>query len=164
LLSTLLKELHPELFETATESPMPVFASPSAELLSSSTAPRLRVLVAEDNPVNQNVMARLLMTLNADFDIAKNGLEAVEMFKKVAYDVILMDMIMPEMGGVEASSTIRAIEHERGMVRPVPIIAATANATSQDRLLCSQAGMTDFLAKPIRLEALSHILGRYRRL
>lgn len=108
----------------------------------------LRVLLVEDNRVNQKVAMRILSKLGYNADIAANGLEAVEALKFAPYDLIFMDMQMPEMDGVAATIEIRKMEHLHHK-RPV-IIAMTANAMQEDRDRCIAAGMDDYLAKPIQ--------------
>ncbi len=114
------------------------------------------VLLAEDNPVNQRVAARMLAKLGYRVDIVSNGLEAVEAARRVPYDAILMDCQMPEMDGFEAAGAIR----KSGAVRRVPIIALTANAMAGDRERCLEAGMDEYLAKPVKLEDLRNVLDR----
>jgi len=111
----------------------------------------LRVLLAEDNRVNQRVAMRMLERMGYRADVAANGLEAVEAIRRQTYDVVLMDMQMPEMDGVEATERIRASLPDE--VQPY-IIAMTANAAVQDREICLRAGMNDFLAKPVVLHDL----------
>lgn len=106
----------------------------------------LRILLAEDNQVNQMLVNAILARAGARADIAGNGLEALEAMRSRAYDVILMDMRMPELDGLEATRRIRELG---GAPAHVPIIALTANATQDDRRLCLEAGMNDFMAKPI---------------
>ncbi|MEO7216642.1 MAG: response regulator [Gemmatimonadaceae bacterium] len=113
---------------------------------------RARVLVAEDNPVNQRVAAHMLKKLGYRCDIASNGKEAVEMLAQLPYDLVLMDCQMPEMDGYTATRTIRAKEVDGG--RHTPIIAMTANAMREDRARCLDAGMDGFIPKPIALEEL----------
>jgi CheY-like chemotaxis protein len=121
----------------------------------------LRLLLAEDNPTNQFVVTRLLKEFPVQIDIANDGREAVASAMRVAYDVICMDMRMPEMDGLEAT---RAIRHQRGPSRDVPIVAMTANAFLEDMQACHAAGMTDFVAKPISkdrlVEAILHAMSR----
>ncbi len=117
----------------------------------------LRILLAEDNAVNQRVALRLLERLGYRADVAANGLEVLEAVRKVPYDVILMDVQMPEMNGLEATRRLR--EEQAG--RPGPrIIALTANAMEEDRQRCLEAGMDDYLAKPIQVAALVAALER----
>ncbi len=116
----------------------------------------LRVLLAEDNPVNQKVAVRMLEKLGCQVDAVGNGLEAVAMAAQLPYDLLLMDLQMPEMDGLAASRALRA----QGLTT-LPIIALTANSQEADRRLCLAAGMNDFLAKPIRLEGLHACLQRW---
>jgi signal transduction histidine kinase/ligand-binding sensor domain-containing protein/DNA-binding response OmpR family regulator len=117
----------------------------------------LRILVVEDNPVNQKLAARVLSKLGYVPDAAWNGLEAVQAVNKVHYDVLLMDMQMPEMDGLEATRKIRS---STGIQQPV-IIAMTANAMQGDRDQCLQAGMDDYISKPIDLEELVGLLEKW---
>jgi CheY-like chemotaxis protein/HPt (histidine-containing phosphotransfer) domain-containing protein len=118
---------------------------------------RGRVLVAEDNPVNQRVAARMLEKLGYEVDVASTGQEAVAAFERRPYDAILMDGQMPETDGFEATRLIRARE---GAHR-TPIIAVTASAMSGDRERCLAAGMDDYVAKPIGPEQLQEVLRRW---
>jgi CheY-like chemotaxis protein len=106
-----------------------------------------RILVVEDNPVNQKLALLLLSRMGYRADTANNGLEAIRALRRQRYDVVFMDMHMPEMDGVEASRQIQDLwkEDERPW-----IIALTANAMPSDRELCKRAGMHDFLTKPIQ--------------
>jgi PAS domain S-box-containing protein len=115
----------------------------------------LRLLVAEDNSVNQKVMQKLLAHLGYQADIVSTGVEALEALDRQSYDLVLMDVQMPELDGLEATRRIRA----RHGTRP-HIVAMTANAMSGDRELCLQAGMDDYLPKPVELEDLARALGR----
>ncbi len=112
-----------------------------------------RVLLVEDNPVNIKVALRLLERLGVSPDVATNRLEAVERAREVAYELILLDMQMPEMDGLEASRRIR----QEGDGHPL-IVALTANAMREDRERCLEAGMDHHLAKPIRLDDLKRLL------
>jgi len=117
------------------------------------------VLVAEDNEVNRVVIKGLLTKAGATMDFATNGHEAVELYRNhhSTYDVVLMDCEMPEMDGYEATRQIRTFELTNGLPH-LTIIAVTAHAVSESRDLCMQAGMDDYLTKPIRLDALKHKL------
>jgi signal transduction histidine kinase/AmiR/NasT family two-component response regulator len=119
----------------------------------------LRVLVAEDNPVNQKLAVALLGKLRCQADAVGNGREAVHALSLVPYDVVLMDCQMPEMDGYEATSCLRDLEAERG--GHTPIIAMTANVMQGDRERCIAAGMDDYVAKPVRLDALRAALERW---
>jgi CheY-like chemotaxis protein len=105
-----------------------------------------RVLFAEDNSTNQFVARQMLKTLDIHLDMVANGAEAVEAASRFAYDVICMDMQMPEMDGVAATRMIRS---RGGSLASVPIIALTANALPEDMRACFDAGMNQFLAKPV---------------
>jgi len=114
--------------------------------------------VAEDNAVNQQLARRLLEKLGCNVDIANDGWKAVELACTLSYDLIFMDCLMPELDGLEATKEIRRREVKSGRC---PIVALTANAMQGDRELCLQAGMDDYLSKPIRLEELSRMLENY---
>jgi len=114
-----------------------------------------RLLLAEDNPVNVQVALRMLERLGITPDLAADGAEAIERARSVAYDVILMDMQMPRVDGLEATRRVR----ETGKGSPF-IVALTANAFHDDRERCRSAGMDDYLAKPVRLQQLAAALSR----
>ena len=116
----------------------------------------LQILLAEDNAVNQKVALRLLERLGYSADVASDGLEAIEAVARGRYDVVLMDVQMPELDGLEAS---RRICERWPDTRP-HIIAMTANALPEDREACFAAGMDDYVAKPIRSEQLAEALKR----
>jgi len=116
----------------------------------------LRVLIAEDNPGNLILMRKLLQSMGVSADFAHNGLEAVEAARQVAYDVILMDVQMPELDGIEATRRIRRFQPDRQPI--LQIIALTANATEEDRLACFEAGMNGFITKPVRMQRLTEVL------
>jgi CheY-like chemotaxis protein/HPt (histidine-containing phosphotransfer) domain-containing protein len=120
----------------------------------------LRILLAEDNVVNQKVALRLLAQLGYRADVAANGLEAVDAVGRQTYDVVLMDVQMPELDGFEAS---REINRRWSGGRRPRIVAMTANAMQGDRELCVAAGMDDYVAKPIRVEELVTALERTPR-
>jgi PAS domain S-box-containing protein len=108
----------------------------------------IRVLVAEDNVLNQRVIKRLLEQVNCGYELAINGREAVEMFTAWPFDMVIMDCQMPEMDGYAATIAMRKIEAEEGRAR-TPIVALTAHAFVEDRRKCERAGMDDYLSKPI---------------
>jgi CheY-like chemotaxis protein len=118
----------------------------------------LRILLAEDNLVNQKVALRMLARLGYDADVVANGAEALEATRQQAYDVIFMDVQMPEMDGLEAT---RAIRTDGSVLHKPYIIAMTAAAMLLDKERCLEAGMDDFVAKPARLEDLSQALQRF---
>jgi two-component system, sensor histidine kinase len=118
----------------------------------------IRLLVVEDNAINQRVTQLMLEKQGRHIDLAANGIEALRMLEQTTYDLILMDCRMPEMDGFEATRRIR--ERERGGPR-TPIIALTASALEGDRQQCLAAGMDDFLAKPVQRDDIEHMLARY---
>jgi len=117
---------------------------------------RLRVLVAEDNPVNQKLAQKLLKKMGHMVDLAGNGREAVDAFSRATFDVILMDVQMPEMDGFEATAAIREKEKTDG--GHIPIIAMTAHAMKGDREKCLEAGMDGYVSKPIRVPKLAEAI------
>jgi two-component system, sensor histidine kinase and response regulator len=120
-----------------------------------------RVLLVEDNPVNQRVAQRLLQRMAADVTIANHGAEALERLAEGAFDAVLMDCQMPVMDGFTATARIREAEEKSGLGRRLPIIALTANVMSEDRDHCLAAGMDAHLGKPIVPSQLADCLGRY---
>lgn len=115
------------------------------------------VLVAEDNPVNQKVLLRLLERLGCRVSIAQDGKEALEAVQRETFDAIFMDCQMPRMDGYEATQLIRQLG---GPMEQIPIVALTAHAMDSDRLKCFQAGMSDYITKPVSLESLRSALDR----
>ncbi len=122
------------------------------------TLPGKRILVAEDNPVNQKVISLMLKKIGQEIVIAANGKEAVERFKADHFDIILMDIQMPVMDGLEATKKIRAIEKQSQ--GHIPIVALTANAMKGDRENFLDAGMDDHVTKPVKLEHIVNALTR----
>jgi len=121
---------------------------------------RTRILVVEDNTTNQKVALGILKKLGYGADVASNGLEALDALRKTPYDIVLMDCQMPEMDGFEATSRIR--DPKTGVLNPkVPIVAMTAGASKEDRKRCLDAGMDDYLSKPIRPEELAQVIKRW---
>ena len=119
----------------------------------------LRILLAEDNVVNQKLALRLLQQMGYRADLASNGIEAIESIERQPYDVVLMDVQMPEMDGLEASRRITAKWPPGERPR---IVAMTANAMQGDREECLAAGMDDYVTKPIRVDALVEALLQVR--
>jgi CheY-like chemotaxis protein len=163
--ATLAKPLHQSaLFDTlagllsADAAPRQA-AAPVKPRIDAQMAERhpLRILLAEDNVVNQKLALRLLQQMGYRADLASNGIEAVESVARQPYDVVLMDVQMPEMDGLEASRRITA--KWKPTERP-RIVAMTANAMQGDREECLAAGMDDYVTKPIRVDALVEALAR----
>ncbi|EMI17317.1 protein containing ATP-binding region, ATPase-like protein [Rhodopirellula maiorica SM1] len=119
------------------------------------------VLVAEDNCINQLYVCELLKHAGCSYDVAQNGDEAVSMIRENHYDAVLMDCQMPEMDGFTASREIRRRERSSGQSQRLPIIALTANALKGDRERCLQAGMDEYLSKPIEFETLRQMLAKF---
>lgn len=118
----------------------------------------ITILLAEDNPVNQKVALAMLARLGYQADVAMNGLEVLVALKRQDYDLVLMDVQMPEMDGIEATQRIYA---EISPAKRPYIIAMTANASDSDRQFCLEAGMNSYLSKPVKLETLSKALDNY---
>jgi two-component system CheB/CheR fusion protein len=122
-------------------------------------APRLQVLVAEDNRVNQIFITDYLEEQGHDVDVAANGRQALDMLAQAPFDLVLMDVGMPEMDGIEATQRIR--DGHDGVRNPdIPIVAFTAHALKGDRQRCLDAGMDDYLSKPVDVARLEAILQR----
>jgi len=138
------------------QAPQPVQAG-AKPALDAGMAQRhpLRILLAEDNVVNQKLAMRLLQQMGYRADLASNGVEAIESVARQPYDVVLMDVQMPEMDGLEASREITRRWPHRQRPR---IVAMTANAMQGDREACLEAGMDDYLTKPIRIDQLVEAL------
>ncbi len=141
-----------DLFNAVTRM-LGTFTSVSADPEDSAEhfeTPTLRILLAEDGLVNQRVATDLLSEHGHEIVIARNGVEAVEQAEQYAYDIVFMDIHMPEMDGYEATQKIRERDKKIRPKSPLCIIALTANAMKGDREKCIAAGMDDYLAKPIR--------------
>jgi len=133
--------------------PLPTAASKAGETKEQPEMPNdLRVLVAEDHPVNQRITTRFLEKLGIAWELVANGEQAIQAIKKSTYDLVLMDVQMPVLDGLEATLAIRKLENLSGS--HVPIIALTANVLEEHRREAQQAGFDDYLAKPVKLEEL----------
>jgi len=139
----------------AADPATPGAATPAAEVRLGDRHP-LRILLAEDNPVNQKLALRLLAQMGYESDVAGDGLQAIAALEDGSFDTVLMDVQMPELDGLEATRRIRA----RWPERPLRIVAMTANAMAGDREACLAAGMDDYISKPIRPAELAAALER----
>jgi signal transduction histidine kinase/CheY-like chemotaxis protein/ligand-binding sensor domain-containing protein len=131
-------------------------ATPKTNILTGEFAQNypLDILIAEDNPINQKLAIRVLNKLGYEPKLATNGKEAVEMMEAHSYNLVLMDMLMPEMDGLEATKLIRMLNS----IKQPSIIAMTANVLPEDKEQCAQAGMDGFISKPFKLEELTDVL------
>ena len=119
----------------------------------------LHILLAEDNAINQKLALLVLERLGYRADVAGNGLEVLDAINRQRYDVVLMDMQMPEMDGLDVTRQIRKAQSD---IRNIYIIAMTANVMKKDREACFAAGMNDFICKPIKVEELVNALKKFR--
>jgi two-component system sensor histidine kinase/response regulator len=159
-------ELRSAIAKALANSSAPHGADPHPAPAASGSPPgplagsKARILLAEDNVVNQRVALRILQKEGHSVVVAANGVEALKAFDEQAFDLVLMDVQMPEMDGFEATAKIREAEHGRGT--HIPIIAMTAHAMTGDRERCLAAGMDDYISKPVRAVALTELVERYR--
>jgi len=130
----------------------------AASGVATAAAKNGRILIAEDNRVNQRVAAFILKKLGYESDVVNNGVEALRALESKPYALILMDSHMPEMDGFAATAAIRG---KGGKLKDIPIIAVTADALTGDRERCIQAGMSDYLSKPVSLEAVRRVLSHW---
>ena len=121
----------------------------------------LRILLVEDTAYNQIIALKFLEKLGYQADLAVNGLEVLKALEYKFYDLILMDIQMPEMDGLETTRRIRLKEKETMAINKVKIVAMTANTMSEDRENCIQIGMDDFIGKPIRINELDALLQKF---
>jgi CheY-like chemotaxis protein len=153
----------PAVFSESLEpAPVPPTAQPAevtplGDRLPTQRAPR--VVVAEDNPVNQMLAKRLFQKLGCVIDLAANGVEALRLAGDIDYDIIFMDCSMPELDGYAATRLLRQSMDSRS--RRTPIIALTANVMAEDQAKCIAAGMDDYVSKPIQMDALRAALERW---
>jgi len=152
LIESILAICHPE-----TKDKDQVSEAPTKAKTQETDSTKLRILLAEDNPVNQRVGQSILGSLGYDCDIAADGREAIAAMEESYYDVILMDVQMPEMDGIEATAIIRTNPNWHNL----PIIAMTAHTMGSDKTRCLQAGMDDFISKPIDVNELSDKINRW---
>ncbi len=121
---------------------------------------KLKILIAEDNPINQKVALHQLRSFGYDADVVGNGKEVLNLLERIHYDIILMDCQMPEMDGYEATKAIRQLDSEKSKI---VIMAMTANALKEDRDRCIACGMDDYLSKPIRKEDVARKLAEWEK-
>ncbi len=153
-------------FELTLEFPtIPNFSQPQSTIpvtdsfsQANATDRSYRVLLVEDTPVNQKIALRMLERLGFKADLANNGKEALSCLDRQNYDVVFMDIQMPEMDGLEATKKIR----QQGNTDRPWIVAMTANAMQGDRELCLAAGMNDYISKPVKLEAIAQAIDRFK--
>jgi PAS domain S-box-containing protein len=159
-MAVLLKPVRRSTLKEALRAHVALENSGSMKALTEETRPQMggRVLIAEDNIVNQKVAARMLERLGFQTEVVANGREAVEAVAKREYTFVFMDCQMPEMDGFEATSAIRRNEDKRS---PAKIIAMTANAMEGDRERCLLAGMDDYVSKPVKIQDLEALLSRF---
>lgn len=124
-----------------------------------SRFPGLKVLIVEDYFINQEVTKDILELMQCDVEIAENGKQALEMYQNGQFDLILMDIQMPDMDGLEITKKIRSMGYA-GKPKPI-IIALTASVLSDSRVLCLEAGMEDYIAKPMEAEKIEDMLRKY---
>ena len=140
--------------------PEPELATAPAPALPVDILPLLRVLVAEDNPINQKVICSMLRRQDWTVTLATNGKEAFERFREEPFDLVLMDIQMPEVDGLEATRLIRQEERRRGAAGPhTPIVALTAHASRQQHVQCLEGGMNAVITKPVNRAALLRCIG-----
>lgn len=144
--------------ETVLSKPRP--PEVSKPVVAQPQATGLHILLAEDNAVNQRLAVTLLEKWGHQVEIAENGFVAVQKSSQKAFDLILMDVQMPEMSGLEATHLIREFERHSG--QHVPIVAMTANAMTEDRELCLQAGMDDYLSKPLKADKFAALIRKFQ--
>jgi CheY-like chemotaxis protein len=144
----------PQIVQRALPPPVPILAPPVEDA---------RILIAEDNPVNQKVTLLQLRNLGYAADVVSNGREALAALKRKPYTLVLMDAQMPDIDGVEATRRIRQAQAtgDTSLPASLTIIAMTANAMTGDREICIASGMDDYLAKPVKTADLRNMLDRY---
>lgn len=161
IMETKLKLPEVEAFDAEQNDETPSTALSEKAASDMQTDSKTRVLVVEDYEANWMILMGHLKHLGYHSELAKNGKEAVACFRENRFDLVLMDIQMPEMNGLDATRIIREIERDRSENERVPIIAVTANTTEDDRQNCFDAGMDDFLTKPLTRETLFEKLARW---
>ena len=133
---------------------------PETPTLQTSTTNHCRVLLVEDNEVNQIISKAILKQLGCEITLANDGQEAIEAFSSAPFDLILMDCNMPVMDGFEATQQIRNLEHQQNITTPIPIIALTAHAFDEIKQQCLDAGMNEYLSKPFDKHQLAKLINQ----
>lgn len=157
---------HAELIDTVRQAAFNLEVPQEPDLASPDASPKpvegipLKILVVEDNPVNQDVARGYLNAMGHEVDIAEDAGDGVAMVLRGDYDLVFMDLQLPDMDGIEATKLIRDLP---GKCTTIPIIAMTANVLPEDRERCAQAGMNGFLPKPVRRDALAALLDEWRQ-
>ena len=151
-----LPRFDPEVYDEDREDTLTII--PGQQFKTDQTGAQLKILVVDDVPVNQIVVEKMLDSIGYQVDTTSNGREAVEAVKSKPYDLIFMDIQMPEMDGLEATRQIRKLGMEK---RSIPIVAITANTQDSDRDACIEVGMNDFIAKPFVKKQLAALLERF---
>lgn len=121
----------------------------------------MKILLVEDNLLNQKVVIFYLQKLNCNITTAENGNDAIEIVKNETFDLVLMDIMLPEKNGYEITKEIRRLEQENKIENPVPIIALTANTYDNDRDKCLAAGMNEYLEKPFSAQQLIDLIQKF---
>ena len=121
----------------------------------------MKILLIEDNLLNQKVVIFYLQKLNCNITTADNGNDAIDIVKKEKFDLILMDIMLPEKNGYEVTIEIRKLEKENNIKNPVPIIALTANTYDNDRDKCLAVGMNEYLEKPFSAQQLIDMIQKF---
>jgi CheY-like chemotaxis protein len=159
LLDAITKAWHaPPDGKSMQAQPVPAAHLSTTKMVVDESHDGIRVLVAEDNAVNQLLVTRMLEKMGCKVDIASNGLETVALAQSLQYDIVLMDCSMPEMDGYQAAAEIRRTQPAG---RRLPIVALTAHAMPEDRAKCMAAGMDDYLSKPLNRELVRQALHRW---
>ena len=120
-----------------------------------------KILLVEDNPINQMVAQKMLEKIGLKATLANNGIEALKLLKEQVFDLVLMDCQMPEMDGFDATREIRKLDIKALNQQPVPVVAMTANVMSGDRERCLEVGMDDYIGKPVQRDKLESVLGKW---
>ena len=151
-------DLYTAILSALGAAPKAADARPKPSIAPATPSRAFRVLLAEDNPVNQKLAIHLLQSAGHEVRLAHNGIQAVELYRRETFDLVCMDLQMPEMGGIDATAEIRQIERERNT--RTPIIALTAHAMQGDRKRCLDADMDGYVSKPIGRQQLEEEITR----